>query len=93
MPKLLKDDEIDSELPKLAGWEKSGKAIEKNFKVKDFAAALDLVNRIGAEAEKMDHHPDLFLHDWNQVKVTLSTHSEGGITDNDIQLAGRIEAL
>jgi len=93
MPERLSDADIEQKLSGLNGWQRADQSIEKEFKFKDFAEALDFVNKVGAKAEEMDHHPDLFLHDWNQVKVTLSTHSAKGLTSNDIELAGRIEAL
>jgi len=93
MPERLSDADIEQKLNGLNGWQRVDESIEKEFKFKDFAGALDFINKVGAKAEEMDHHPDLFLHDWNQVKVTLSTHSAKGLTNNDIELAGRIEAL
>jgi 4a-hydroxytetrahydrobiopterin dehydratase len=93
MPERLSDTEIKEKLSTLTGWAREGDEIQKDYKFKDFGEALEFVNKIGAEAEKMDHHPDLLLHDWNQVKVTLSTHSAKGLTNNDIELAGKIEAL
>lgn len=89
MPERLSDTDIKTKLADLPGWSKQGDSIEKDFKFKDFAAALQFINAVGAEAEQMDHHPDLFLHDWNHVKMTLSTHSAGGITENDFELAHR----
>ena len=70
-----------------------GNQIAKLFQLKDFAEALAFVNKVGAEAEKMNHHPDIFIHSWNKVKITISTHSEGGITKKDFQLAEKIEGL
>lgn len=93
MPATLSDQEVAKHLTDLGGWEKEGEAIARNFTFKDFAGALEFVNQVGAKAEAMDHHPDLFLHDWNQVKVTLSTHSAHGITNNDIELARQIQTL
>ena len=93
MPERLSDSDVEQKLKDLNGWTRTGDAIEKEFKFKDFGGALEFVNQVGAKAEEMDHHPDLFLHDWNQVKITLSTHSAKGLTNNDIELAGRIEAL
>lgn len=91
MATRLTDSEIESRLQDLAGWSRQGDSIEREFQFKDFAQALDFVNQIGDEAEKMDHHPDLLLHGWNKVKITLSTHSANGITDNDIELARRAD--
>ena len=93
MPALLSDAQINEELTNLPGWARSEDLIEKNFKVKDFASALAFVNAIGNKAEEMDHHPDILLHSWNQVKVMLSTHSEKGITGNDIALAKEVEGI
>ena len=90
---LLTQDEITKNLSSLSGWKQEGKHIEKLFQLKDFAEALTFVNKLGAEAEKMNHHPDIFIHSWNKVKITISTHSEGGITKKDFQLAEKIEGL
>ena len=90
---LLPQDEITKNLSSLSGWLQEGDQIVKQFQFKDFAEALAFVNKVGAEAEKMDHHPDIFIHSWNKVKITISTHSEGGITKKDFQLAEIIERL
>ncbi len=92
MPRLS-DDEIRRRLSGLKGWTSIKNSIEKEFVLKDFSEAIALIVKIGIAAEKLDHHPDLFLHSWNKVKVTLSTHSEGGITDNDFNLAKQIDEL
>ena len=88
----LSDAEIDERLEALEGWERSGEAIVKEFENGDFKGSVDLVNRLTPEAEEMNHHPDLEIS-WSTVKVTLSTHSEGGLTEGDFELAGRIDAL
>jgi len=59
----------------------------------DFAAAINFVNRVAELSETANHHPDIFLHGWNKVRLTLSTHSQGGLTDADFKLAGRIDQL
>ncbi len=89
MPDRLSDTEVQTKLADMPDWSLQGEKIERNFKFKDFAEALKFVNTVGAEAEKMDHHPDLLLHDWNQVTMMLSTHSANGITENDFELAHR----
>ena len=89
----LTQDQIVKNLTDLAGWSQEENHIAKIFELKDFAEALAFVNKIGAEAEKMDHHPDIFIHSWNKVMITLSTHSEGGLTEKDFQLAEKIERL
>ncbi|GIK61223.1 MAG: 4a-hydroxytetrahydrobiopterin dehydratase [Ignavibacteriota bacterium] len=90
---LLNQDEITKKLSSISGWKLEENQIVKLFQFKDFAEALSFVNKVGAEAEKMDHHPDIFIHSWNKVKITISTHSEGGITKKDFQLAEKIEGL
>ena len=87
----LNDAEIDERLAGLEGWERSGDAIVKRFDNGDFKGAVEFVNRLTPEAEEMNHHPDLEIS-WKDVTVTITTHSEGGLTDNDFELARRIEA-
>jgi 4a-hydroxytetrahydrobiopterin dehydratase len=88
----LSDAEIDERLSGLDGWERSGDAIVKQFDKGNFQGSVDFVNRLTPEAEDMNHHPDLEIS-WSTVTVTLSTHSEGGLTENDFELARRIDAL
>ncbi len=90
---LLSQDEILKNLSSVSGWMQEEKQIAKQFQLKDFADALTFVNKVGVEAEKLDHHPDILIHSWNKVKITISTHSEGGITKKDFQLAEKIEGL
>jgi 4a-hydroxytetrahydrobiopterin dehydratase len=91
--KVLSDNEINEKLKEIPGWAFRENSIDKEFQLKDFKSALDFVNRIGGEAEKMDHHPDIFMHSWNKVKITISTHSAGGVTLNDFNLAKKIEEI
>ena len=93
MIKVLGDIEIKERLSRLNSWAQSGKSIEKEFKLKDFSDALALTIKVGIEAEKQDHHPDILIHSWNKVKITLSTHSAGGITENDFKLATAIDTI
>ena len=87
----LNKDQINSNLSKFAGWTFENDSISKQFQFKDFIEALSFVNAVGLEAEKMDHHPDILMFSWNKVKITISTHSEGGVTDKDFSLAQKIE--
>ena len=89
---LLNDDEIQNKLEELPGWKRDGDAIKREFKFEDFQASVDFVNRITPPAEEMNHHPDITIR-WNQVECTLSTHSQGGLTEDDFELAGRIDSL
>jgi 4a-hydroxytetrahydrobiopterin dehydratase len=88
----LSDAEIDERLGGMNGWERSGDAIVKQFDNGDFKGSVDFVNRLTPEAEDMNHHPDLEIS-WKTVTVTITTHSQGGLTANDFELARRIEAL
>lgn len=89
----LSSEEIKNSLDNLDGWFYLNNSIEKEFTVKSFADAIALVVKIGIEAEKLDHHPNLLLHSWNKVKVILSTHSEGSVTRNDFKLAQTIDQI
>jgi 4a-hydroxytetrahydrobiopterin dehydratase len=88
----LSDEEIDERLSGLDGWEREGEAIRRTFELDDFKGSVDFVNRLTPEAEDMNHHPDLEIS-WKDVTVTITSHSEGGLTDNDFELARRIDAL
>lgn len=89
---LLSDAEIESRLGDLAGWERDGDEIRKVFEHGDFAGSVRFVDAILEPAEEMGHHPDLEIS-WNEVTVKISTHSEGGLTGADFELAGKIERL
>ena len=89
---VLSDDEIESRLSELEGWERDGDAIRRQFKFDDFVGSVDFVNRLTPLAEEMNHHPDLEIS-WNKVTVSLSTHSEGGLTGNDFELASKIDSV
>jgi len=89
----LSKDEIKNSLDNLDSWFYLNNAIEKEYTLKTFADAIALIVKIGIEAEKIDHHPDLLLHSWNKVKVILSTHSEGGVTAKDFNLAQTIDEI
>jgi 4a-hydroxytetrahydrobiopterin dehydratase len=93
MMQVLTQSNINEKLGKLKGWNFSNNQIEKEYELKDFKEALNFINKIGDEAEAMDHHPDIFLHSWNKVKISISTHSVGGVTENDFKLAGKIESI
>ncbi len=90
---LLKSMEIDRKLSDLPGWNYKDKRIGKVYELSNFREALDFVVKIGETAEYLNHHPDIFIHSWNKVKITISTHSEGGVTEKDFILAGKVEKL
>ena len=91
MPRLS-DDEIDARLRERAGWERDGDAIRRVFELDDFKSSVEFVNRLTPVAEEMTHHPDLAIS-WNRVTVSVTTHSEGGLTESDFELARRIDEL
>jgi 4a-hydroxytetrahydrobiopterin dehydratase len=77
----------------MSQWSQRPDALERDFEFDDFPAAIAFVNRVAEVAEGVDHHPDIFVHGWNKVRLTLSTHSEGGLTDADHDLARRIDEV
>ncbi len=90
---LLNENEILENLKNLSGWNYENNSIRKIFVLKNFSEAVSFIVKIGFEAEKIDHHPDLFLHEWNKVAVALSTHNSGGVTRNDFKLAQLIDKV
>jgi 4a-hydroxytetrahydrobiopterin dehydratase len=91
---LLDDGEIDERLGTLDGWRRGeGSEIERDLEFRDFAAAIAFIDGVAALAEAANHHPDILLHGWNKVRLTLSTHSQGGLTESDFALAGQIDGL
>lgn len=89
---LLSELEVEERLAGLDGWSRSGEAIEKGFKRGDFVGAVEFVSSLVEPAEAMNHHPDVGIS-WDTVTVTISTHSEGGLTAADFELAAQIDAL
>lgn len=89
---VLDPDAVDAELAQGLGWERAGVELVKVRVGRDFADALAYVNAVGVLAEQMNHHPDVDIR-WNTVTLRLSTHSAGGITRSDLDLAARIDAL
>lgn len=92
MATLLQEKEISSLLKELKGWTRADKEIKKVCELKDFVHAMGFVNSVALLAEKMNHHPDIDIR-WNKVTLVLSTHSAGGLTSNDFNLAKAIDAL
>ena len=74
-------------------WTQQGEALVQDLRFDDFKAAMAFVNRVAELAEAANHHPDILVHGWNNVRLTLTTHSEGGLTDADRRLAAQIDAL
>ncbi len=89
---LLDESEIQAAL---AGtpWRQQGATIMRDVKCEDFAAAITLIGEVAQLAERADHHPDILLHGFNHLRLTLSTHSEGGVTEADVALSRQLDAL
>jgi 4a-hydroxytetrahydrobiopterin dehydratase len=93
MADLLTDSEIEERLAELDGWRREGDAIVRDRELGDFAAAMRWVNEVADEAEAANHHPDILVHGWNKVRLTVTNHSVGGLTQADFDLAATIDAL
>jgi 4a-hydroxytetrahydrobiopterin dehydratase len=93
MAELLQDSEIDECLGALDGWRGEGDEIVLDLKFADFAAAMAFVNEVAVAAEAANHHPDIVIHGWNQVRLSVTNHSAGGLTQADFDLAATIDAM
>jgi 4a-hydroxytetrahydrobiopterin dehydratase len=92
MAELLNEDEIASRLRRLP-WEREGDEIVREWRFDDFSEAITFVNRVAEVAEEANHHPDIFIHGWNKVKLALTNHSAGGLTEMDFEMAARFDGL
>ncbi len=91
---LLSDSEITNRLEGAPDWHAGEeRTIVRDLQFANFADAMTFVNRVAEAAQIADHHPDILLHGWNKVRLTLSTHSQGGLTDADFELAAQIDRL
>ncbi len=91
---VLSDAQIEQRLRGGGDWRRGeGQSIARELSFADFAAAIVFVNRVAELAEAANHHPDILVYGWNKVRLTLSTHSQGGITEADFALAGQIDAV
>ena len=92
MADLLNSQDIKDWMKKLPEWELEKKHIERLFEFDEFAQAIDFVNSVADIAEEEEHHPEMDIR-YNKVRVQLSTHSEGGLTDRDFEVAEKIDNL
>jgi 4a-hydroxytetrahydrobiopterin dehydratase len=90
MPQLLEPEAVQTLLQEVPGWQQKENSIERTFKFPGFPAAIEFVNAVARLAEEMNHHPDIDIR-WNKVKLVLSTHSAGGLTDMDFTLAQKVD--
>jgi 4a-hydroxytetrahydrobiopterin dehydratase len=91
MPRLS-DSDIAERL-RGSQWRREGREIVREIELADFASAMSVVNRVADAAESANHHPDILVHSWNRVRLSLTTHSEGGLTDADFELARAVDEL
>jgi 4a-hydroxytetrahydrobiopterin dehydratase len=89
----LDDQQIEAHLGRVRGWVREGDAIVRDARLADFAAAIAVVDAVAVVAEAANHHPDILVHGWNRLRLTLSTHSAGGLTAADFALAAQLDAL
>ena len=86
-------EEAEKYLNQVKGWKLVGDAIEKDYKFSNFRQAIDFINKVADVAESENHHPDILLWSWNNVKLTLTTHAVNGLSKNDFALASRIDKI
>lgn len=87
------EDQVAENLARISKWSRQGDSILRNYSFKNFKEAMQFVNRVADEAETQNHHPDILIHGWNNVRLSLFTHSVGGLTEKDFSLAERIDKL
>lgn len=92
MADLLTEEEIASRL-RGHDWERSGDEIVREWRFENFAEAIEFVNRVAELSEERNHHPDIFVHGWNKVRLSLTNHSAGGLTGMDFEMASRLDGL
>jgi 4a-hydroxytetrahydrobiopterin dehydratase len=92
MAELLNDTEITERL-RDGDWSREGDEIVRNWKFGDFSEAMAFVNRVAQAAEEANHHPDILVHGWNQVRLSLTNHAAGGLTDADFEMARKFDQL
>lgn len=92
MTELLSDQDITKRLEGRE-WRREGEEIVRDREFADFAAAMRFVNRVADAAEEANHHPDILLHGWNKVRLSLTNHAAGGLTEADFEMATRFDAV
>ena len=92
MAALIAQTELKEMMKRVPEWDTDKKSIERTFEFDDFLQAVDFVNAVAEIADEEEHHPDIDIR-WNKVRLVLSTHSEGGLTELDFQVAEKIDTL
>lgn len=89
---MLSDDEVDAAAATLNGWQRSDGALRRSVRFGSFLEGIEAVAEVARHAERADHHPDIDIR-WRTVTFALVTHSEGGITDKDLQMARELDEI
>ena len=89
---VLTDEQVDAALPDLNGWERRDGALRRSIKFPSFLDGIEAVRKVAAKAEEKDHHPDIDIR-WRTVTFALVTHSAGGITEKDLEMAREIDQI
>jgi 4a-hydroxytetrahydrobiopterin dehydratase len=92
MAQLLGEDEIAARLTQTE-WTRAGEEIVRSWRFENFAEAIAFVNRVADAAEAANHHPDILVHGWNKVRLALTNHSAGGLTEADFAMAATLDGL
>jgi 4a-hydroxytetrahydrobiopterin dehydratase len=92
MTELLSEEQISSKLED-SQWKQEGEHIVRDWTFKDFAEAIAFVNNVADAAEEANHHPDILVHGWNKVRLSLTNHSAGGLTAVDFEMAKKFDKL
>ena len=90
---LLDEATIEQRLGSVPSWRREGDALVRDLELPDFATALGYVIAVGQIAEQRNHHPDILVHGWNHVRLTVTNHDQGGLTEADFELAQELDAL
>jgi len=89
----LSEEQINTHLSQTGGWRLENGSLVRDFTFDNFKQAMEFVNRVANEAESMDHHPDILIHGWNNVRLAVMTHSIGGVTEKDFKLAEAVNRI
>lgn len=92
MAELLSEQQIAKGLEGRQ-WTREGDEIVRQWEFDDFATAMSFVNRVAEAAEEANHHPDILVHGWNKVRLSLTNHSAGGLTEADLRMSKRFDEL
>jgi 4a-hydroxytetrahydrobiopterin dehydratase len=92
MAELLSEDQIAERL-RGSEWKQEGERIVRDWTFSDFKAAIAFVDRVAEFAEEANHHPDILVHGWNKVRLAVTNHSAGGLTEADFELARKVDEL